>query len=288
MPIDAFLMQAGLAGALAGTGTGLLGAYIVALRIPFIGICVAHAALAGAVAGSLLGWPLVPVSFAAAVIAALALGAIDPERSRVDTNVLMSVLLSLTMGLAFLGIAGAGTSRNDLLALMWGNVLLCTSGDLAAMAAVTAVELAFVLLFYKELRAIIFSRTHAAAAGVAAGVVWTLLLVLTALVLTVHFKAVGGLMIYALLTNPALAAFQLANGCGRCVALAAAFGALSGLGGFVVSYVADLPTEAVIVLFSSALVAVSALAGWWRRRRRPAARGVGPAGPARPPRESDC
>lgn len=42
-------------GTLVGASSGLLGTFIVGMRIPFLGVCVAHAALAGAVFGSLCG-----------------------------------------------------------------------------------------------------------------------------------------------------------------------------------------------------------------------------------------
>lgn len=42
-------------GALAGASSGVLGTFIVGMRIPFLGVCVAHAALAGAVFGGLCG-----------------------------------------------------------------------------------------------------------------------------------------------------------------------------------------------------------------------------------------
>ena len=66
-------------------------------------------------------------------------------------------------------------------------------------------------------------------------------------------------MIYSLVVNPAAAAFQLVRGCGRAMVLAMALGAASGLGGFLISAATDLPTGAVIVLFSSLLVGVAGL-----------------------------
>jgi ABC-type Mn2+/Zn2+ transport system permease subunit len=72
------------------------------------------------------------------------------------------------------------------------------------MAVVTAALALFVLLFRKELRAILFSRLHAAAAGVHVGLVWTAFLILTSAVLTVDFQTVGGLMIYSLITYSSL------------------------------------------------------------------------------------
>jgi manganese/iron transport system permease protein len=113
------------------------------------------------------------------------------------------------------------------------------------------------LLFYKELRAILFSREHASAAGVRTVPVWTILLVLTSVILTINFQTVGGLMIYGLLTNPAVAAFRLVRGYGKSLIFSTVFGAISGLGGFLVAALFDLPTGAMIVILSSLLIALA-------------------------------
>jgi manganese/iron transport system permease protein len=117
----------------------------------------------------------------------------------------------------------------------------------------------FVLAFGKEMRAILFSRQDAQAAGIRATGVWTGFLILTAVLMTVNFQTVGGLMIYSLITNPAAAAFQLVRGNGRAIVLAIVFGAVSGLGGFLLSAVTDLPSGAVIVLLSALLVGAAAI-----------------------------
>lgn len=253
-----------LGGALAGASTGLLGVYIVGMRIPFLGVCVSHAAMAGAVFGSLAGLTG-PVLLAPALLAAMAtallLGLHPPHAARMDTNVLLGMLFSLTMGLAFLGLGlfpAYGLSDNEVRNLLWGSLAFCRWRDLAWMAGVAAVELAYVAVFYKELRAILFSREHAAAAGIHTALVWTGLLVLTSAVLTVNFQTIGGLMIYSLLANPAAAAFQLVRGCGRSLVTAACLGAASGVAGFLIAAWLDLPTGAMIVIVSSLLVAAAA------------------------------
>jgi manganese/iron transport system permease protein len=134
------------------------------------------------------------------------------------------------------------------------------------MIAAAGVEAVFVALFYKEMRAILFSRAHAASAGVRVTLVWTGLLLLTALVLTVNFQTVGGLMIYSLLANPAVAASRLVSGYGKTLALSATLGMVSGLGGFLLSAATDLPTGAMIVILSSLLVAGAAVWGHVVRR----------------------
>jgi len=258
-------------GLVAGSSVGMMGVFVVGMRIPFLGVCVSHAALAGAVFASLAGFGslgMLAAALVAGMATAMLLGLADPHRLGVDTNVMLGLLFSLTMGLAFLGIGlhgKLGRSDNRVLALLWGSLLLCDWRTVALMAAVGAGCLAFVLACYKEMRAVMFSRVQTASAGVHAAAVWTAFLVLFSAVLTVTFQTVGGLMIYSLMTNPAAAAFQLVRGFGRALLVATMLGAVSGLGGFLLSVALDLPTGAVIVLFSSTLVGVAAMArrlGW--------------------------
>jgi ABC-type Mn2+/Zn2+ transport system permease subunit len=76
-------------------------------------------------------------------------------------------------------------------------------------------------------------------------------------------------MIYSLMANPAAAAFQLVRGHGRALALAVALGTASGVGGFLIALVAELPTGATIVILSSALVGAAALvARMWGFKRQ--------------------
>lgn len=257
-------------GTLAGASSGMLSVYIVGMRIPFLGICVAHAALAGAVFGALAGLTgqmLLLPALAGAVLMSLALGLADPRRINMDANVIMGLLFSVTMGIAFVGFGlfiVLGRSDNDVRSLLWGSLTYCRWSDVWLMLGAAAALAAFVLAFGKEMRAILFSRHDAQAAGIHATAVWTGFLVLTAVLMTVNFQTVGGLMIYSLITNPAAAAFQLVKGARRAMILAVIFGAISGLGGFLLSAVTDLPSGAVIVLVSALLVALAAV---WARLR---------------------
>ncbi|MCE5302601.1 MAG: metal ABC transporter permease [Planctomycetaceae bacterium] len=251
-------------GTLAGASTGLLGTFIVGMRVPLLGVCISHAALAGAVFGGLCGlsgpWLMLP-ALVGAVATALLLGMLDMQSARIDPNVLLGTLFSLTMGLSFLGLGLYGVygiSDNEVRSLLWGSLNFCRWQDFYIIVLAAAVELVVVLMFYKELRAILFSREEAAAAGVHATMVWTLLLILTSVVLTVNFQTVGGLMIYGLLSNPAVAAFQLVRGFGKSLIASTVLGALSGLGGFLIAAWFDLPTGAMIVLLSSLLIALAA------------------------------
>ncbi len=266
-----YWMPVMLGGLVTGGSTGLLGVYIVGMRIPFLGISVAHSALAGAVLGALLGLTgpmLLLPALGGAVLSALLLGILDPEKMSADTNVILGVLFSLTMGLAFLGIglfSVLGKSDNDVRNLLWGSLLFCRWNDLFLMLVAAGTAIAFVLLFYKEMRSLMFSRLIARSAGIPVTLVWTIFLILTSVVLTVNFQTVGGLMIYSLMTNPAVAAFQLVKGYGRIILLSILLGGASGLGGFLLAALTDLPTGAMIVILSSVFVVLARILALCRR-----------------------
>jgi manganese/iron transport system permease protein len=271
----AFWSPVMVGGLLAGGSSGLLSVYIVGMRIPFLGVCVAHAALAGAVFGSLAGLQgtvLLLPALAAASITAVLLGLADPRKVNMDANVMLGLLFSVTMGLTFIGMGLfgiLGKSDNDVRSLLWGSLNFCRWRDVALMLVSSVLLTGFVLAFHKEMRAILFSREDAAAAGILVTPIWTTFLVLTAIVMTVNFQTVGGLMIYSLITNPAAAAFQLVRGAGKTLVVATLLGAASGLGGFLISALTDLPSGAVIVLVSAVLVVFACLWARLANRLRP-------------------
>jgi manganese/iron transport system permease protein len=260
-----FWLPVMVGGTLAGASSGLLGTFIVGMRIPFLGVCVAHAALAGAVFGSLFGLEgqaLLLPALGGATLTALALGLLDPQRVHLDDNAVLSFLFSATMGLAFLGIGLhgiLGRSDHDVRGMLWGSLNFCRWRDVWLMLASAGALVAYTVVFFKEMRAIMFSRPDAEATGIRVNMVWSGFLMLVAAVLTVNFQTVGGLMIYSLISNPAAAAFLLVKGCGRTMVLSATLGATSGLGGFLISAATDLPSGAVIVLVSSALLGAAAV-----------------------------
>lgn len=259
-------------GMVAGATTGAVGASIVGMRVPFVGVCISHMALTGAVFGALAGmtgtWLLAP-ALVGAIAGALLVGLFGGRQQGADSNIVIGVLFSASMGLAFLGIGlfgVVGRSDNEVRNLLWGSLTFCRWHDVAIMAAVGLVAMLLLAACAKELRALMFSREHAAAAGVPTALVWSGFLVVTAAVLTVNFQTVGGLMIYSLMTNPAVASFALVSGHTRSTIVSATIGAGCSLVGFLVSAMTDLPTGATIVLVSSAAVVVSLGIARWRRR----------------------
>ncbi|MEJ2647961.1 MAG: metal ABC transporter permease [Sedimentisphaerales bacterium] len=265
--MDSYFYTVMLAGVIAGASTGLLGAFIIGMRMPFIGTCISHASMAGFIYGGLLAfgnsalWPVLSSSggVLASVVAALSLATIREDKTRLDKNVGLAIVFSFMLGITFLGIGLNQGSRNDMLNLLWGNILFVDKTRTIIIAVLAAVLGIFIVLFNKEMRVLLFSRTIAAATGVHESFVYCLFLTLCGVILAVNLPLVGGLMIFSLITCPAAAAYQVCKGYVPVVIASALFGMISALAGFLFSFYLDLPTGACIVIVSVAIFALATL-----------------------------
>jgi manganese/iron transport system permease protein len=240
---------------LGGASAGLAGVYIVGMRMPFVGVCIAHAAMAGAVWGQLLGLPELPSALVLAVATSGSLALAGRGRLRLDTNVALGVLFSLMMGLVFLGIGLSPGAKGPLLGLLWGSLVFVSWREVAWIAVTSGALFAFVAIFSKEMCAILFSRSLAAATGLRERLVLLTFLVLCGATLTVNLNTVGGLMIYSLISVPAAAAFQVCRGYGPTAICSAGLGAGCAVGGFLIAYLlrdAEVPVGACIVIVAVA------------------------------------
>jgi len=261
----AFFRNAVLASLLCGVGCPVIGVFIVSMRIPFIGVALSHAAMAGAVFAILLGIDPLWCGFGLAVGVSFLIGPLA-DRSRLDPNISLGVIFSLSMGLAFLGIGLAPEPKNEMMGLIWGNILLLSRQDLIRMAVVTGTGLVLIALFYKEFKAVMFSRALAAAVGIRERFVYYLLLVLCGATVTVNLDTVGGLMLFSMIVNPAAAAYQFTYRMGRLFVLSALLGVFSAGTGILFSSFFNLPSGACVVISSSAVFGLAVLVSPKRRQ----------------------
>lgn len=245
---------------LGGACAGLLGVVVVGLRMPFLAVCTAHAALAGAVLGHLAGLPPTAGGFLGALAGAFLLGHLLSRRD-LDPGAALGTLFTLMMGLAFLGLGLGEGPRSELLGLLWGSLLFVGRLQLLMLVAVSLGLVLFLLILDGPLRLLLFSR-ELAAVLLPERLLFALVLVLSAAVVTVNLETVGGLMLYALIANPAVAALKLGRTYPAVLVLGAGLGAGSAVAGFVAAYCFDLPVGACIVLVSSLLVGGVL---WWTR-----------------------
>jgi len=252
------IQRALLACVLCGLGCSLLSVFVILMRMPLIGVCMSHAAFAGAVLGMLLGFNPIVSGFVLCLAVAGILGPFSDRARMVPENTL-GIFFSFLMGVAFLGLGILSRTKAGALALMWGNLLSLSQRDLAVLSVITAVLLLFILLFFKEIRAVLFHRRMAAASGVPERLIYYSLLFLIGAVVSSNLSTVGGLLIFALLIQPGATALQLVYDLKLFFLVAAAAGILACVSGLLISYFFDLPSGASVVLMATAIFFLSYL-----------------------------
>ena len=271
--------------ALLGLVAGAVGAFAVLRRQSLQGDVVSHAALPGVAVAYLLGGrsPLeLVVGGAVAGWLALVLVGFVNRRSRVPIDAALGGVLAVFFGFGLVlmvYIQKHGGGRNPLDRYLFGQAAVMQERDVAVIGWLGAGALLVLAVFWKELKLFSFDPDYAASIGLPVRRLELLLTTLTVTAVVIGLKAVGVVLMTALLIAPAVAARQWTNRFGRVVLLAGLFGALAGAGGTAASILSEskkgLPTGPTIILTATALVILSLLFGtarglvWrWARSRQ--------------------
>lgn len=274
----AYLQNAVLAGLFAGVLCSLVGVFVVTMHLSFLGVCIAHAAFAGALMGVWLGFDPLLGALVFSLLSAAAIGPLA-DRGELSPDTSTGIVFSLMLGLGFLFLGLTPGSRAEALSLFWGSILTVTRAEVGVLLATALAVVGLCVVFFREFQAVVCHRHVALHVGVPAGAVFYAMLFATGVTIAVSLRSIGGLLIYSLVLNPAAAAYQLTFNLKRMMALAACFGVASCWAGLAASYLLDLPAGASIVIASSALFGVAAV---FSPKRRP-----GPAdAPGPEPRSS--
>ena len=252
-----FMQNAILTAFLGGIACSIIGVFVVLLHMPFIGVCMSHAAFAGALLGLWFGINPLIGAFILSLITAAIIGPLA-DRGELNPETSVGIIFSLMLGIAFLVMGLMPTTQSAAWDLLWGSILTNTREDILFLAIVTAIVVALVFVFYKEIKATVFNRDIALSVGISATLVLYGILFLTGATITATLRPIGGLLIFSLILNPAAAAYQLTYSMKKMFLLSACFGILSGWLGLALSYYFNIPSGATIVITSSVIFMVAA------------------------------
>jgi zinc transport system permease protein len=268
-------MQRALIGALViGLAAPALGIYLVQRRLALIGDGVGHVALTGVGAGLLLNRSPVLVAVVTATVGAIAIELVR-ARGRTSGDLALALLFygGIAGGVMLVGLSDS-TSAN-LNAYLFGSLTTISPEDLTTIAVLGAAIGVTMLALRPALFAVCHDEEYARVSGLPVRTLNMLLAVATAVTVTIAMRAVGVLLISALMVVPVATAQQVTRGFRSTMAAAMALGLFAAGSGVWVAANADTAPGASVVLMAIASFAVVALLGAaWRvvrRRRTPAA-----------------
>ncbi|MCX8082534.1 MAG: metal ABC transporter permease [bacterium] len=253
-----FFQRALISAFLAGIACGIVGVWIVTMRISFIGVAISHSAFAGALLGLVLGKPVIPFAFSFSFLACAVLGPLS-DKGQLHPDTSIGIIFSSTLGLAFLFMGILPEAKSQALNLLWGSILTVNSKDICLLVITVVILIILTSLFFKEIQSVIFNRELAKASGIPATIFFYILLFLTGMTISTTLKSVGGLLVFALVVNPSASAYQITYSLKKMYILSSIFGILSGWGGLFLSTRFNIPAGASIVIISTFIFIISVL-----------------------------
>ncbi|RAI44459.1 metal ABC transporter permease [Rhodoplanes roseus] len=267
-----FMQRALVVSLLVAAVCAVLSCYLVLKGWSLMGDAISHAVLPGIVIAHVAGLPLVVGAFAAGLSCALLTGYLK-ENSRIKEDTVMGIVFSGMFGLGLVLFTKVETDQH-LNHILFGDVLGVSVRDVIETAIVAGGTLLVVLALRRDLLLYCFDPGHARTIGLPVRVLHYGLLVLLALTIVASLKAVGIILVIAMLIGPGATAYLLADRFGRMLAVAVATAMLSAAIGTLASFHIDGAPGACIVLTQSLFFGLAFLFaprnGVLARRRVPA------------------
>ena len=251
-----FMQRALLAATFAALVCSVVGVFVVLRGMAFMGDAVAHSSLAGMSVAYLFGGSIFWGAFAWALPASLAITFISRRANlRLDTAIGIIFASGFAVGIILMSQVNNYTA--DLFGLLFGNVLGVSWGEILLIGLVAGGVLVIISAFYKELLFTAYDATMSAASGIPVRFIQYLLPVLVGVTTVASLKAVGIVLVLALLVTPAATAALVARRLPGIMAFSVLTGLISTVAGLYLSFHADLPTGPSIVVVASGLFLVA-------------------------------
>jgi zinc transport system permease protein len=262
-------MQRALIGVLiTGLAAPSLGIYLVQRRMALIGDGIGHIALTGVGLGLLTSRSPVVTAVVVSALGAVAVELIR-ERGKASGDIALALLFyGGISGGVFLVALSAGRTNANLMAYLFGSPLTTSPTDLLTMAVLGGVVLAVTLLLRPWLFAVCQDEEYARVAGLPVRALNLLLAITTAVTVTVAMRAVGLLLVSALMVVPVAAAQLVTRGFRTTMHVAMLLGVLASGLGITLAAQYDTAPGATIVLVAIGIFAALATVSAVRRRTR--------------------
>ncbi len=259
-----FLQYAVMAGILSSIACGIAGAYVVVRRISYIAGGISHCVLAGMGAAryceTVYGWtwfsPLYGAT-AAALIAALIIGFVS-LRAKQREDTVIGALWAIGMAVGVLFIARTPGYNEDLMAYLFGNILMVSGNDLLLILALDVLVVVAGTIWHDQFQAVCFDEEYARLRGVPVDFFYLFLLGLIALTVVLLVTVVGVVLVIAMLTLPAAIAGHFARTLRGMMILATLLCVFFTVSGLALSYTPNLPAGATIIVVAGTAYLVTA------------------------------
>ncbi len=264
-----FAIRAYLAVGVIGMTAPVIGAFLVQRRLALIGDGIGHLAFAGVALGLALG--IAPL-WGALIVAGLGALVLEKLRAggRISGDLSLALIFFAGISAGAIGLSALNRFDSAAVGVLFGSVLTASWADVLGMIGLSAVVLGIVAARYRQLLAVALDEETARASGMPVQALNLLVVLLTAFLVAAGMRAVGLLLISALLVVPVAAGARLSHSFRATIIWGSALGLVSALGGllFAIGQGTIAPGGAIVMTSLIAFV-IASVVGRRAARRHP-------------------
>ncbi|HYU18672.1 MAG TPA: metal ABC transporter permease [Chloroflexota bacterium] len=246
----AFMQRALASTVIVGVLCAVIGAFVVWKGLAFIGDALAHSSFAGVAIAFVFGRSIYLGAAIAAVVTALSIAFVS-RRSRLSFDTSIGVVFSFAFSLGIVVMSRVRNYTVDLMGFVFGNVLGVGVEDLVLISMAGVVVIGLIVLLYKELFFVAFDPVMAEASGLPVAALQYLLLAMLGVTVVVSMKAIGIVLVVAMLVTPAATASLLTRRFHRIMLVGSALSVVSSVLGLYLSFYANVASGGAIVFVST-------------------------------------
>jgi zinc transport system permease protein len=242
-----FIQKAFLAGSFVAVVCAVLGLFLVLRKMSLIGDGFSHVSFGAIALGLYMGVYPFYIAVPVVMIASILILKIS-EKAKIYGDAAIGIVSAIGIsGGVILASASKGFNV-DLFSYLFGNILAISTTEVVLSITLSFIVLAVVYFYYWDLFSATFDEEYAKVTGVKTNFINILLSMLTSVSVVLSVKMVGIMLVSALLILPAVTSLQLAKGFRSAIFIACSVSLLSVVLGIVLSFFADIPTGATIVM----------------------------------------
>ncbi len=250
-----FFSNSLIASALLSVAIAIVGSLMLINRYNYLAAAIAHGSYGGIGMAIYFGLPVLFGTTFFALLLALLLAYITLRESRHDILIGLLWAVGMSVGIIFVDLTPG--YHTDLLAYLFGDILMVPKEDLWFMGAVDVILLCFTALLYNHLLAIAYDREFATLRGLRVGLLHTLTLLMIALTIVMSIRSIGLILVIALFSVPPYIAEKFTRSFLSMMILSGFIALTLFLAGLWVSYRFDISASASIILCAAALFLIT-------------------------------
>ena len=243
-----FMQRALIAGVAVAITASVIGLFLVLRRNSLFGDALSHVAFGGIAVGLVANIYPLWTGIAFSVLGALGITKLR-QSAKIPADATVAILLAggLALGLLLSSISPSGNLVN-IFSYLFGSILIVSVEDTIAILAMAGAVLAIVILLYRQFMYVTFDEEQAKVSGLSISQLSYLFAVLASVSVIVSMRLVGILLVSSLIVIPNVTALLLGKGFKKTALISVGISVFSVVTGIAVSYAANFPPSATIVI----------------------------------------